>query len=108
LAVSPQQPDVVYALIAADELDVTSANVEAYRLAPTSPEMAELLGKSGDDESLGVALGLDDLAFYNAILQVGNYDEIFTRNLEHHGHRRAGTLNASHEKGGLIWAPPFR
>jgi general L-amino acid transport system substrate-binding protein len=106
---------VVYSLIIADELDVTSLNVDEMRDAPTSPEMRRLLSEAhllGSDlgEALGIdaGLGLDPDAFYQAIKQVGNYDEIFERNLDPIGFPRAGSLNAGFLDGGLIYAPPLK
>ena len=57
-------------------------------------------------------MGLTADAFYQVIKQVGNYDEIYTRNLAHLGLSRDGTPNAmwgpGPRGGGLIYAPPAR
>jgi general L-amino acid transport system substrate-binding protein len=53
-------------------------------------------------------MGLSADAFYNVISQVGNYDEIFARNLNPVGLDRAGSANARYNEGGLIYAPPAR
>jgi len=95
----------VFALIAADEMGVTSNNVNGHREAPASPEMARLLGV---DEELQEMLGLAPDAFYEAIMQVGNYDELFEANLVPVGHNRNGSFNASYLDAGLIYSPPFR
>jgi general L-amino acid transport system substrate-binding protein len=95
-----------FALIEAEELGITSANVEAMRRESANPEVKRLLG-SGDD--LGQKLGLAASFAYEAIRQVGNYGEIFERNLgsgSKIGLARA--RNALWTKGGLIFAPPFR
>ncbi|HEX6980862.1 MAG TPA: amino acid ABC transporter substrate-binding protein [Alphaproteobacteria bacterium] len=95
-----------YALIAAEELGVTSANVDELRRSTESPEIKRLLGV-GDD--LGQKMGLSADWAYNAIKQVGNYGEIFDRHLG--PKTRLGLsrgLNALWKDGGLLIAPPFR
>jgi general L-amino acid transport system substrate-binding protein len=97
---------VANALIAAEELGVTSANVDQQRESGTNPEAKRLLGV-GDD--LGQKLGLSPQWAYNAIKQVGNYGEIFDRHLG--PGTRLGLsrgLNALWKDGGLLIAPPFR
>ena len=47
-------------------------------------------------------------AFYQVVSQVGNYDEIYSRNLNPVGLKREGSLNASFVDGGMIYAPPAR
>ena len=97
----------VYATFIADELDVTSANVDSViGDADLNPELGRLLGVS--DEELQTGMGLDADAFYNVISQVGNYGEIFDRNLNPVGIFREGTPNAQWNQGGLIYAPPAR
>ncbi len=101
----------VYAAIIADENGVTSGNV-ADKLAELTPthddtpsEIGRLLGLSGE---LQTAMGLSADAFFNSIQQVGNYDEIYSRNLNPVGLIRDGSLNASFTNFGLIYAPPAR
>ncbi|AWM85385.1 amino acid ABC transporter substrate-binding protein [Microvirga sp. 17 mud 1-3] len=65
-------------LIAAEELGITRANVDEMKASSTSPEVQRLLGVTGD---FGVKLGLDNSWAYNAIKTVGNYGEMFERNL---------------------------
>ena len=95
----------VFALIAAEELGVTSVNVEAMR-ASQSIDVQQLLGVQPGN---GKALGLDELWAYHAIKAVGNYGEIFDRNL---GRDSAIKLdrgpNQLWTKGGLLYAPPLR
>jgi general L-amino acid transport system substrate-binding protein len=96
----------VYATIDAEELGITSANVDDMAANTTNPEAARLLGKSGE---LYKSLGLDAKWAYNIIKQVGNYGEIFERNLGEKtpfGLKRG--LNALWTKGGLLYAPPYR
>jgi general L-amino acid transport system substrate-binding protein len=68
-------------------------------------ETIRLLGGEGE---LQTAMGLPADAFYQVITQVGNYDEIYTRNLGPVGLSRVGSSNASWNDGGLIYAPPAR
>ncbi|MEZ0168510.1 amino acid ABC transporter substrate-binding protein [Microvirga sp. TS319] len=66
------------ALIAAEELGITQANVEEMKKTSTSPEVQRLLGVTGD---FGVKLGLENDWAFNAIKSVGNYGEMFARNV---------------------------
>ena len=95
----------VFALIAAEEFGVAQANVDAA-LANPNPEVQRLLGV---DPANVTGIGLPADAFYQAIAAVGNYGEIYERNLG------ASTvfdiprgLNAQYFDGGLLYAPPFR
>jgi general L-amino acid transport system substrate-binding protein len=93
------------ALVAAEELGITSANVDDMK-ASANPEVKRLLGV-GDD--LGQKNGLAADWAYQAIKQVGNYGEIFERNVG--PKTRLGLargLNALWKDGGLLYAPPFR
>ncbi len=94
----------VYATIIADEKGVTSGDVDDA-LANGDAEIARLLGGEGELQSL---MGLSSDAFYNVISQVGNYDEIYARNLNPVGLDRAGSNNGRWNEGGLIYAPPAR
>jgi general L-amino acid transport system substrate-binding protein len=69
------------------------------------PEAQRLLGKTGD---LGKALGLDNAWAVNIIKAVGNYGEVFQRNLVPIGIQRARNPNAQYTQGGLQYSPPFR
>ena len=95
----------VYATIIADEKGVTSANIGSVD-AEAEPELGRLLGL-GDDE-IQTKMGLSADAFHNVISQVGNYDEIYSRNLNPVGLVREGSANARWTEGGLIYAPPAR
>ena len=95
----------VMALIEAEELGVTSQNVDE-KLKSTDPRVQRLLGVTG---GMGTALGLDDTWAYNIVKQVGNYGEIFERNVGPKtklGLERG--LNAQWFNGGLMYAAPFR
>jgi general L-amino acid transport system substrate-binding protein len=96
---------VHFALLDAEELGVTAANVDSMR-ASDDTDIRQLLGGGG---SLGKAIGLDDDWAANAIRAVGNYGEIFDRNIG------AGStlqiprgLNALWINGGIQYAPPVR
>lgn len=93
-----------FALIAAEALGVTSANVEQMQNAP-NPEVRRLL--SGDFVAKG--LGLEPDWSRRAIRQVGNYGEIFERNIGARSPLRLERqLNNLAGKGGLHFAPSFR
>ena len=95
------------ALIAAEELGVTSANIAELSAAPTNnPEVNRLLGTEG---SLGEMLGLDAEWAKRAIMAGGNYGELFEKNIgENTPIGLARGLNAQWKNGGLIYTPPFR
>ncbi len=95
----------VMALIEAEELGITSRNVDKM-LKSKNPQVKRFLGVT---PGMGKALGLDDKWAYNIIKQVGNYGEIFERNVGVNtplGLERG--LNALWTKGGLMYAAPFR
>ncbi|CUH77499.1 General L-amino acid-binding periplasmic protein AapJ precursor [Tritonibacter multivorans] len=94
------------ALIAAEELGVTSANVAELSSGTGNPEINRLLGTEG---TLGEMLGLDAEWAKRAIMVSGNYGEIFAKNIGVDtpvGLARG--LNAQWTEGGLLYAPPFR
>jgi len=95
------------ALIAAEEFDITSANVEDMASEATdSPEINRLLGTEGD---LGDMIGLEQDWAVRAIATGGNYGEIFERHIgESTPVGLARGLNAQWTEGGLLYAPPFR
>ena len=93
------------ALIIAEELGVTQANVDEMKNSK-NPSVQRLLGTSGD---LGKQLGLDAAWAYNAIKGVGNYGEIFAKHLgEGTSLNIARGLNELWSKGGILYAPPAR
>ncbi|MBL6609886.1 MAG: amino acid ABC transporter substrate-binding protein [Rhodobacteraceae bacterium] len=94
------------ALITAEELGITSANIEEMSKGTNNPEMNRLLGSEGN---LGEMLGLDGEWAKRAIMVGGNYGEIFENNIGSEtiiGLARG--LNAQWTDGGLIYSPPFR
>jgi general L-amino acid transport system substrate-binding protein len=95
----------VFAMIAAEELGVTSANVDEMTKSP-DPDIRRLLGViAGNGQSLGV----DEKWAYSVIKTVGNYGEAFERNV---GARSAigleRGLNRLWTGGGLMYAPSVR
>jgi general L-amino acid transport system substrate-binding protein len=95
------------ALIAAEVHGVTSANVDTVAKATADPETRRLLGVNG---GLGKFLGLGDDWAASAIRAVGNYGEIYARNLG--GGLgvvipREGSPNRLARDGGLLFSPSF-
>jgi general L-amino acid transport system substrate-binding protein len=95
----------VMALIQAEEFGINAANVDKM-LRSDNPGIKRFLGVT---PGMGKALGLDEKWVYNIIKQVGNYSEIFERNVGPNtqlGLERG--LNALWTKGGLMYSAPFR
>jgi general L-amino acid transport system substrate-binding protein len=94
-----------YALLTAEELGVTQANVDE-KLKSDNPAIRRLLGAEG---SFGEGLGLSNDWAYRIIKAVGNYGEIFERNVGQGSPIKISRgLNALWNKGGLQYAPPIR
>jgi len=94
------------ALIVAEELGVTSANIDELVGGTDNPEINRLLGSEGN---LGEMLGLDADWAVRAIKANGNYGEVFERFIGEStpiGLTRG--LNALWTDGGVLYAPPFR
>jgi len=95
----------LYAQINAEEMGVTSGNA-AQMKSSANPGVQRLLGTSGD---AGAKLGLGEDWAYNAITQVGNYGEMFERNVGPDTPLAISRgLNALWSNGGLQYAPPVR
>lgn len=94
----------VFATIQAEEFGVTSENIDEF-MGTEDPALARFVGEEG---SLGSFIGLSDDFAVNVIREVGNYAEIYERNLIPLGIQREGTLNALWTNGGLIYAPAWR
>lgn len=96
---------VVYGLMNAEEYGVTQANVQE-KLSSTDPNVRRLLGAEGE---LGKGLGLDNDFMVKVLTAVGNYGEIYNRNL---GPDTPINIprgpNALYTEGGLIYGIPFR
>ena len=94
-----------FALLTAEELGITQANVDSFLTSP-NPEARRLLGLTGDH---GPLMGLDKRWAYNAIKAVGNYGELFERNLGMGSAVKLPRgLNDLWTRGGLMYAPPVR
>ena len=95
----------LFALINAEELGVSSQNVDAM-VESANPKVRRLLGLDG---SFGAALGIPDNWAQNIIREVGNYGEIYDRNLgRSSGLGIARAQNDLWIRGGLMYAPPIR
>jgi len=95
----------LFALINAEELGVNSDNVDQM-MGSENPEIRRLLGQEG---SFGEYVGLDSGWAANAIKAVGNYGQIFARNVGEEseiGIERG--LNRLWTDGGIMYAPPIR
>ncbi len=94
-----------YALITAEELGVTKANVDE-KLKSDNPAIRRLLGVEGN---FGEGLGLTNDWAYRIIKAIGNYGDSFERNVGMGSPIKiARGLNALWNKGGLQYAPPIR
>ena len=95
----------VYAMVNAEELGVTSKNVDDMKKSD-NPNIRRLLGVEGEQ---GKAFGLSNDWAYNIIKQVGNYGEVFDRNVgEGSPLKIKRGLNALWTKGGLQYSMPIR
>ncbi len=90
----------------AEELGVTSKNIDKLKASTKNPAIMRLIGTSG---AAGAKMGLSADWAYNAIKQVGNYGEMFERNV---GPKTplaiSRGLNAMWKDGGIQYAPPIR
>lgn len=97
---------VLFALIEAEEQGVTQANVRAKTKEKGNPGLELFLGSTGN---FGKAMGVSNDWTVPIVESVGNYGEMFERNLG-----RGSPLglergpNRLWNKGGLMYAPPFR
>jgi general L-amino acid transport system substrate-binding protein len=95
----------VMALIEAEELGINSKNVDSM-VKSTDPNIQRFLGTT---PGMGKALGLDDAWAFNLVKQVGNYGEIFERNVGKSTPLKLERgLNALWVDGGLMYSYPFR
>ena len=95
-----------FALLNAEELGVTSKNVDEMKASSTNPEIIRLVGKEGD---FGTGIGLTNDWAVQIIKGTGNYGEIFERNVgESTPLKIARGKNALWTQGGLQYAPPIR
>ena len=95
----------VFCTINAEELGIASDNVDTF-LGGEDPVIQNLMGETGD---LGLALGLNNDFCYQVVAQVGNYGEIYNRNLGPDTPFNVPRgLNDLYTNGGLLYSPPFR
>jgi general L-amino acid transport system substrate-binding protein len=96
---------IVYATFEAEEFGITSGNISEF-LGSDDPNIRRFLGVEGD---LGQGIGLPNDFVTRIITHVGNYEEIYNRNL---GPETPFNLprgqNALYTEGGLLYSPPFR
>jgi general L-amino acid transport system substrate-binding protein len=94
----------IFATVEAEEMGLDSSNIAKVLSNPNaSPAALRFVGKEGN---LGENLGLDAKWAYNIIRQVGNYGEIFDRNIGPLELPRG--VNALWSEGGIMYAPPLR
>lgn len=94
---------VTYAMIQAEELGINSQNVDSFA-ETEDPTIRRFLGLEG---SLGEDMGLPNDFAYRVVKNVGNYGEIYQRNIGEPFDLERG-LNALWTDGGLMYSPPFR
>ncbi len=98
---------VGYAMINAEEFGITQANVDDMKNSP-NPDIKRFLGVEADTK-IGTDLGLTNDWAYNIVKSVGNYGEIFEKNVGQGSPLKiARGLNALWNKGGIQYAPPVR
>jgi general L-amino acid transport system substrate-binding protein len=93
----------IFALLEAEEYGITQANVEEMAKTSGNPNVKRILGTI---PGMGKAIGLEEDWVVKAVKAVGNYGEIWTRNIEPLGLPRG--VNNLWNKGGLMYAPPIR
>jgi general L-amino acid transport system substrate-binding protein len=102
---------VVNGIILAEELEVTSENVDQEAEDPSDPKIGALLGvpvEEGEEAGLSFdpGIGLEPTFMQNVLRAVGNYGEIFDRHLAPLDIERG--INALWTDGGIQYAIPFR
>lgn len=97
---------IIFAAIEAEDLGINSTNVDQIVASSTDPNIKRLLGKEGD---LGKGLGLPNDYAARIVKKVGNYGEMYDRNI---GPKSTLKLDRGQNKlwkdGGLMYSPPFR
>lgn len=95
----------IFATITAEELNLTSRNITHHK-DRAAPELVRFMDKEGQ---LADALNLPKGWAYQVIRQVGNYEEIFARNIgDQSPYKIERGLNALWRDGGLMYAPPMK
>ena len=94
-----------FAMLEAEEYGITSKNVDDM-LKSDNPTIKRILGTT---PGMGKALGVDEKWVYNIVKQVGNYGEIFDKNVGANSPLKINRgLNNLWTKGGIQYAPPIR
>jgi len=98
----------VYVLFIAEEMGINSKNIDTFK-DNINPNIQRFMGeKNGlDHPNLGAKLGLPATWSYDIIKQVGNYEEIFERNIIKKLGLKRG-LNKLYKDGGLLYSPPLK
>ena len=98
----------IYVLFIAEEMGINSKNIDRF-IENKDPNVQRFMGeKNGKDHPhLGAKLGLTENWSYDIIKQVGNYEEIFDRNIKKKLGLNRG-LNRLYIHGGLLYAPPLK
>lgn len=91
-----------FALLTAEELGINSENIDSFANS-TNPDVQRFLGRTGD---LGRMLGLENDWAVRVVRQVGNFAEVWERNITPIGIQRG--INNLWNRGGLQYAPPMR
>ena len=98
----------IFAMFSGEEYGITSANVDDVKATSTSPEVKRLLGVEGEGD-MGLKLGLGTDWAYSIIKFVGNYEEVYNRNLGPDTPTFIPRgLNSLYSDGGLLYSPPVR
>lgn len=99
---------VTNSLVQAEEFGITSKNIDRFMMSK-NPAISRFLGDSTGIQRANKAMGLDNKWAVRVIRQIGNYGEVFDRNI---GPKTAiglqRGLNAQWNKGGLQYSAPFR
>jgi general L-amino acid transport system substrate-binding protein len=100
----------IFVLFLAEEMEITQDNIDGFK-QHKNPSIQRFMGERNGEEhpNLGIKLGLDKLWAYYIIKQLGNYGEIYERNVGINtpiGLNRG--LNKLYIHGGLLYAPPLR
>ena len=95
-----------YAMLNAEEAGITQGNVDQMAKSSDNPDVKRILGTEG---KYGADLGLTNDWAYRIIKLVGNYGEVFERNVGQGSPLKIQRgLNALWSKGGLQYGPPIR
>lgn len=96
---------VLFAMVDGEELGITSKNIDAM-MKSTNPKIKRFVGTEGN---YGEQLGLTKDWAVRIIKLVGNYGEVFERNVGSGSRLKIDRgLNKLWDKGGIMYAPPIR